>query len=103
MTGDLFTAVALREAGLNQVARNAGAAFMDKGLAIIATMSGEVQGEDIRKKLTAMGIVPHTHKAWGALINRAVRSGLLIGTGRFPPTNSPKTHSHRTQIYRVRA
>lgn len=99
---DLFSAAdarAARDEGLARVASHCDD-FIALGLAVIATLpGGEYQGEDIRRALTARGLIPAAHQAWGALTRQAVAKNLLTPTGRYAATKSVKTHRHQTQIY----
>lgn len=99
---DYIEASKARDAGMKLAADNSGA-FMPRALAVIASMRGEVQGENIRAECIARGVLPKSHKAWGALTRLAITRGLLEPTGRFEKTKSVKTHCHPTQIYRVAA
>lgn len=50
--------------------------------------------------LSAGGVQPHAHKAWGALFSRAAREGLITKTGRYVPARSAKTHAHPVPVWR---
>lgn len=97
---DFIEASKARDAGLTLAAENAGD-FITRALAVIASMTGEVQGENIRAECIARGVEPQSHKAWGALVQSAIKRGLLKPTGRYEKTKSVKTHCHPTQIYEV--
>jgi hypothetical protein len=56
-------------------------------------------GESIRLACIAQGIVPHHHNAWGGVISRCVRAGLLTETGRFPRMKSLSSHARRNPEY----
>ena len=99
---DSAAAAKARDAGLTIAAENAGD-FITRALAVIASMHGEVQGETIRAECISRGVEPKSHKAWGALVQSAIKRGLLNPTGRFEKTKSVKTHCHPTQVYRVAA
>ena len=97
---DFIEASKARDAGLTLAAENAGD-FITRAVAVIASMTGEVQGENIRAECIARGVEPQSHKAWGALVQSAIKRGLLKPTGRYEKTKSVKTHCHPTQIYEV--
>ena len=97
----LFEAVRARDAALKTVAENSGT-FIERAMDIIASMSGEVTGEDVRFKCEAEGCTPHHHNAWGAVISQAVRRGHLVPTDRLAKMRGPKSHARRTMVYRCR-
>lgn len=100
---DFIEASKARDAGISLATENAGD-FITRALVVIASMSGqEVQGENIRAECIARGVQPQSHKAWGALVQSAIKRGLLKPTGRFEKTKSVKTHCHPTQVYEVAA
>lgn len=57
-------------------------------------------GESIRLGCLEQGIAPHHHNAWGAVINRCIRAGLLTETGRFLRMKSRSSHARRNPEYR---
>lgn len=57
-------------------------------------------GESIRLACHEVGISPRHHNAWGAVISRCVRAGLLEETGRFPRMQSRSSHARRNPEYR---
>lgn len=74
--------------------------FMEEAHLCISRLSnGEYTGEDIRVIITRLGLAPNHCNAWGALINNAVRSKLLIGTGRYVAMASRTSHARKTQLY----
>jgi hypothetical protein len=89
-----------RDEALELVARNA-ENFMVLGMIKIRSMDGEVTGEDIRIKLSECGIKPHHHNAWGALINSAIRHGILQATGEYRHMRVKSSHARRTPVYIV--
>lgn len=96
--------IADRDAALEQVGDNAEVAtsFMSRGLTAIARLpAGEWTGEDVRDYLTGLGVVPHHPNAWGALVSKAVRDGLLVPTGERRAMRGPKSHARRTDVYRT--
>lgn len=102
---DLFggASAGARDAALEVVAENAEDAtqFMSRGLRAIAALSGEYTGEDVRRCLTAAGVTPHHHNAWGALIRSAIKSGLLVPTGRYVRMTAVRSHARATQVLRA--
>jgi hypothetical protein len=97
---DLEAGRAARDAALKQVGSNAGD-FMGNAMQAIAGLEHgkDYTGEEIRVLLTARDIVPHHVNAWGALINAAIKRGLLRGTGRYVPMTSVKCHAHKSEVY----
>ena len=99
---NLFEAADARDRALAQVQSNAGD-FGARALAALAAFpSGfEATGEKIRNLIERQGIRPHHPNAWGAVINTAVRRGLLTWTGRMGQMTALKSHARKTPIYRV--
>lgn len=100
----LFDALADRDAALTQVGDNAESAnsFMSRGLREIDRLpAGEWTGEEVREYLTRLYVAPHHPNAWGALIAKAVRDGLLVTTGERRAMRGPRSHGRRTDVYRV--
>ena len=99
---DLFGSKSARDEGMDLVGGNAGT-FMLDGLHAIADLpSGAlVTGEDIRQRLTELGIAPHHHNAWGTLIMWAVKRQLLHPTGRYLHMRDITSHARRTPEYRL--
>jgi hypothetical protein len=61
-------------------------------------MRGEFRMEQFR---AWYGQQPHSHHVWGALTNRACKDGLIVWTGQFAPSTSPKTHGHHVKTWRA--
>lgn len=103
MTKDLFEheeCQTARDEALERVGYHAGK-FMAFGIVMIRGLSGEVTGEDIRIRLTAAGIKPHHHNAWGSLINEAIKLGILQPTGEYRHMRVKSSHARRTPVYTV--
>jgi hypothetical protein len=100
---DLFKAKANRDEGMARVEENAGPTFTDAALDAIAKLPRDFVGpaEDIRIKLTEMGIVPHHPNAWGALTAHALRRKLIAPTGDMTHMRSVKSNARRTPVYRM--
>jgi len=91
-----------RDVAIQQVAEN-NSDFMRRGLTIISQLwPGEYTGEEIRGMLTHFGLAPRHPNVWGALINAAVKRGLLHDTGKTQPMRDVKSHARRTPVYRVK-
>lgn len=94
--GELF-----RDEGIERVSSNSGT-FISEGLSFISSPSlkpGDYTGEDIRIKLSELGIEPHHCNAWGALIMHAVRKGYITNTGRIRKSKLVQAHAHKATIY----
>lgn len=94
-----------RDAGLARVSCK-NATWMNRGLAMLRKMKfqsySEVTGEEIRHFLLTAGLEPpSTHKAWGALVNWAVRDGVLEDTGRMRKMVTEKSHARRTPVWKL--
>lgn len=98
---DLFEAADARDRALKKVADNAGD-FMGRGLKAIMALPADWRGtgEELRLYLAGLGIEPHHHNAWGALIRTAVVSRLLRPTGEYVSMKTVKSHARRTPVYR---
>jgi hypothetical protein len=76
--------------------------YSDRALLIIPQMKGRrVTGEDIRLTVERIIGQPHHHNSWGAIINAAVRRGLLIKTGDYTQMKTKKSHARVTPTYIV--
>jgi hypothetical protein len=51
--------------------------------------------------VTTGGRNPHDHHVWGAFTNRAMKAGIIVFTGRYAPSVSPKTHGHPVKVWRA--
>lgn len=99
---NLQASIAARDEALDRIAAKSDT-FMPNGIIAITNLpGGEYTGEAIRDRLTAAGIVPHHHNAWGALVASAIKHGLLIATGRWIPMQDVRSHARKTQVYERR-
>ena len=99
---DLFTAAEARDAALARVAENAGSEWMNDACAALRRFDGaQGTGEDFRVWLTELGITPHHHNAWGALVRTARSRGILHPTGEYRKMKTVKSHARETPVYRV--
>ena len=71
------------------------------GLFIINLPRGwEGTGEDIRRVyFRSNTLKPKHHNAWGGVINSAVRSGVLVKTGKRKGMIASRSHSRTTDVY----
>jgi hypothetical protein len=74
-----------------------------EGIRQFAAMPGwhEFKMEDFRAWFEPQRGKPHSANVYGALTNRARRDGLIVWTGKFAGSVSPKTHGHYVRIWRV--
>jgi hypothetical protein len=101
-----MTAEQARDEALERVADNSGpwinAAF---GAAVRRGQEQEqgaatFTGEQLRLMLLDAGLPPpHHHNAWGALINKLVRSGVIQPTGDRTRMKTERSHARSTGIY----
>ena len=98
---DLFTAVANRDDALARVNENARpwSEIAIETLPWLRRETDEMTGEQIRLWLQSKVGSPHHHNAWGGLIMRAVRSGIIVNTNRYVPMQSKKSHARKTPVY----
>lgn len=68
-----------------------------------ASMTGwhEFKTEDFRAWYEPIAGKPHDHHVWGAITRRARVEGLIVWTGRFANSVSPKTHGHPVRVWRI--
>jgi len=96
----LFTGSQLRDEALARL-ENHNIDWMTRGLIAIAShINTEMTGEDIRRILRRIIGDPTHHNAWGALISRAVKRGLIEPTGEWRPMQLPRSHARQTPVYR---
>lgn len=96
------TAAQRRDRALAKVAGNAPDDFVERALAVVELLRGqEVTGEQLRLFISARGVVPHHHNAWGAVTMTGLRRGLLNPTGRYEPMTGPASHARKTAVYEV--
>lgn len=99
---DLSASLAARDLGMITVEANSGS-WHPAALQVIASLpAGWIGiGEDIRAAVVASDVgEPHSRYAWGALINAALRKGLLELTGRRLPMRAVKSHARKSDEYR---
>lgn len=91
-----------RDAAMSTVLTNAGPTWQERATEVLRGLSGhEVTGEDVRLECARVGIEPHHHNAWGAMVATWVREGLLVATGRYQPMRAKGSHGRETKVYRV--
>ena len=106
MIADLFEAdiaKSRRDAGLLTVDENA-KPWSDIAFEALLGMRSETDlstftAEHIRLQIEKKIGNPHHHNAWGALIMKAVKRGIIINTGEYVPMKTPRSHARRTPVY----
>lgn len=100
---NLFEGRAARDAALTKVAANSGT-FIEEALAIIQKLPDSFAGtgEDIRHICFERHVFPHHNNSFGALINTAIKRGLLIPTDRFVQMRDKASHARMTRLYSVK-
>jgi len=90
----------LKEQGMNLVFDASPTGWkLEVSVALFSFDDGvELIGEDIRKRVASQ---PKHPNAWGAIINRYVRKGILVPTGNYIQSKSPANHARRVQVYRL--
>tara|TARA_R110000824_G_scaffold106438_3_gene251503 strand:+ start:5606 stop:5983 length:378 start_codon:yes stop_codon:yes gene_type:complete len=106
MADDLFeadSAKSLRDEGLLTVYQNAKPWFDAAFKALLEMRSDPClptfTGEDLRLQIRKKIGNPHHHNAWGALIMKAVRRGVIINTGKYVSMTAPSSHARRNPVY----
>ncbi len=56
-------------------------------------------GEDLRLRIAKKIGNPHHPNAWGALIMKAVKRGIIINTGKYVSMRKPSSHARRNPVY----
>ncbi len=91
----------LKEEGMATVLENAGEDWKTQALQVVLSMPRGVPflAEDVRLRCEKQGITPHHNNAWGGFFNGLRRKEVVVHTGRYVPTESPKTHAHVVAEY----
>lgn len=94
--------LASRDSALTRVLTNAGPDWREQVDAVVAALAVGtlVTSEDIRLACAERGIVPHVANAWGGIVNRLIRSGVLEPTGQRVAMRAPGSHARKTDVYR---
>ena len=101
--GDLFAGRELRDQGIESVTENS-KRWQDEALQIIAgAQFFQATGEELRAPIVAAIGEPHHPNAWGALINTALKRGLIAKTGRYTQMRRASAHARVNAIYRKAA
>ena len=96
---DLFRSKLARDRGIALVSSHA-PNFMTRGIAFIMDLPpGNYTSEQINERLEAVGIRPHSDKAYGALTRHAARLVLLQDTGQTRQMRKVKSHARRTPVW----
>lgn len=96
-----FSGRALKEEGMARTLEAEHDAWITAALFALrhfAIARGEFKTEDFRDWYTE---APHDHHVWGALTNRACKAGIIAWTGKFAPSESPRTHGHHVKVWRA--
>ena len=90
----------LRDEGIKRVIENS-ETWQDRALRIIqAAQFDQVTGEELREPVVLAIGEPHHPNAWGALINTAVKRGLIVKTGQYTQMRRASAHARVNAIYR---
>ena len=94
----------LRDAALRRVMQNADPLWAPNVTKLIKeNFAGqEVLAEEWRLLSEERNLYAHSDKAWGALTNNLVRSGVITKTGRRSRSRSRRSHSREQPIWRVK-
>jgi hypothetical protein len=90
-----------RDEGIRLViSRNGSWAENVRGLIETLPVGWTGMAEDIRRLwFDHGGFRPSHHNAWGGVIMGAVKSGVLVKTGRRKAMNASKSHGRNTDVY----
>ena len=78
----------------------------DQAVQVVAGLRGSslvLSGEDIRAWTEGRVGPPAHHNAWGSVIRKAARKGVLQPTGQFIPAKHREAKGRMTQLWRVAA
>jgi hypothetical protein len=102
---DYAAAKSARDDGINLVLENSQKwstrAYIALAVYCKNNIGAEVIGEDIRREISAQGIIPHHPNAWGGLIRRAIKGGYLQRTGEWRSPSSVSSHCRPTSVYTI--
>lgn len=91
----------LRDEALARILENAGFGWRFNVINEVCMLTGkEMTGEDIRAYCEGLGLKPHHHNAWGAIIKLMLSSGRLEDIGSRKAT-TPQSHARSIRVYRV--
>lgn len=98
------TGTILRNVGIARVLANQPKGWQKTAYALVMRKLGgkEVIGEDISNLLRANGLNPTHHNAFGGLIRGMAVQNILEETGRMVQCRNPKSHAHRSVVWRVK-
>lgn len=98
-----YSGRALAEAGMAQTLEAEREGWLDAAMSAVREFGAgiEFKTEDFRAWYERRGGSPHDHHVWGAFTNRACKAGVLKWTGRYEPSQSPKTHGHPVKVWRL--
>lgn len=89
----------LRDQGIKQVDENA-VPWKDVAWSVLCWLpAGEWSADEINAIVERDAGRPHHPNAYGALIMRGVRSGVLKPTGRYRKSQRASCHAHKYQVY----
>lgn len=86
-------ALQLRDEGMAQTLQAERNDWIEWALVSLAIFArrGPFRTEEFRDWYKA---TPHDHHVWGAFTHLACKRGIIPWTGRYVPSESPKTHGH---------
>lgn len=74
--------------------------WMESALAVVPDIPMvEFTGEDLRHFVVAKVGSPHHSNAFGAMVNAAVRKGLITATGEWRKMKLKSSHARKTPVY----
>jgi hypothetical protein len=95
----------LAEEGMARTLRGENDAWIDYVIAALrrfAAERDEFKLEDFRAWYLHQGLPPpHDPHCWGAIGSKASRAGVILFTGKYAATVSPKTHGHPVKVWRA--
>jgi len=91
--------IALRDEGIHLISGNS-KSWQERALDVVRSMpDGEMMGEDIHKKVEVAIGDPHHPNAYGALIMKAIRAGVIVRTGEYRKSSRPSAHARANPVY----
>lgn len=99
---DLFASRMARDKAIASVEAN-NVRWVDKAAsafeAIFRIDGPSFTGEQVRVQVAACGLKPSHHNAWGALMNKLLRSGRITSTGEYGQMSDVRSHARKTPFY----
>lgn len=92
------------DAALDRVRDNAGPGWFDRAIQIVrdVALNHETFTTDHIRAWAKRSNLPEARepRAWGSVMSRAIKSGMIVKTGEYVPTLRPEAHRRPIPVYR---